>query len=251
MSTFIAWRLAKFLVFALFCGGLFGVVVGKTRRRRVLAAYALVMPGFVGSWMLMKERGLSLGIPFVAVSLVLSASAMHMAFLCAHLPAPRAITPRLTLGCLFATIALMVIRPSEPWLIAAIVGCALLAGWAVAAALWNGTDADPSFEAHRTAVRSFRVIARLEGLSLLLMVGLSMPLRMVGFDIDGDSNIIAWAHGVLVIAYVQALFGVAGLLRWSTGRRVWGLLAGLVPVGTFAFERWAMGSSPPRDSRSI
>jgi len=83
---------------------------------------------------------------------------------------------------------------------------------------------------------SFLWVARLEGLSLLLLMGVAMPLKY-GMGFEHATQVPGWAHGVLFIAYV-ALLGVVGLRSgWSLARIAAGFVAAFVPFGTFVFER--------------
>lgn len=88
------------------------------------------------------------------------------------------------------------------------------------------------------ALRGFRALAWAEGGSLLLMVAVAMPLRAAtGFDLDGDSQLLGWVHGALVLAYLQALASTGRLRGWPKRRWAAGLLAALVPGGVIWFDR--------------
>lgn len=85
-------------------------------------------------------------------------------------------------------------------------------------------------------LRAFLWVARLEGLSLLLLMGVAMPLKY-GAGFEHATQVPGWAHGVLFMAYV-VLLAVVGLQQgWSVLRLAAGLLASFVPFGTFLFER--------------
>ena len=85
----------------------------------------------------------------------------------------------------------------------------------------------------------FLWVARLEGLSLLVLFGVAMPLKY-GL---GWSHATWWPgllHGLLFMAYIGATLLVAQVERWSAGTSALAFAASLVPFGTFAFERRAM-----------
>ena len=83
---------------------------------------------------------------------------------------------------------------------------------------------------------TFLWVARAEGLSLLLLFGVAMPLKY-GAGFEHATWWPGMAHGVLFLAYVAALAVVGRAEGWTVVRIGLGLLASLVPFGTFAFER--------------
>lgn len=89
-----------------------------------------------------------------------------------------------------------------------------------------------------TTERLFFAIARAEGLSLLALLFVTMPLKY-GAGIPGPTTWVGWAHGVLFVAYVVLLAAAAWAGRWSIGRTAAGFAASFVPFGTFWFERTA------------
>jgi integral membrane protein len=79
-------------------------------------------------------------------------------------------------------------------------------------------------------------IARAEGLSLLLLFGVAMPLKY-GM---GWAHATWWpgmAHGLLFLAYVAALSVLAHAESWPRTQVGAAFVASLVPFGTFLFER--------------
>lgn len=82
----------------------------------------------------------------------------------------------------------------------------------------------------------FVSIARAEGLSLLLLFGVAMPLKY-GAGITSAVVWPGWLHGVLVITYTLALGSVGRVEGWTWGRMIQGFVASLLPFGTFWFER--------------
>jgi integral membrane protein len=83
---------------------------------------------------------------------------------------------------------------------------------------------------------TFLWVARLEGLSLIVLMGIAMPLKY-GLGWEHATMVPGWAHGVLFVAYTALLFAVGFQQRWSLGRVVAGGAASLLPFGTFVFER--------------
>ena len=79
-------------------------------------------------------------------------------------------------------------------------------------------------------------IARLEGSSLLLLMGVCMPLKYLGGWPLGV-EVVGMAHGVLFLLYVAALAVVTFALRWPLMFSAGALLASVLPFGTFVVER--------------
>jgi len=84
------------------------------------------------------------------------------------------------------------------------------------------------------ALRRFEVMAFVVGVGLLILC-LEVVLHY-GFDNDA----LAWwspIHGVLYLLYVVATADLGMRVRWSLGRMVGVMLAGVVPFFSFVMER--------------
>ena len=79
-------------------------------------------------------------------------------------------------------------------------------------------------------------VARAEGVSLLLLFGVAMPLK---YALGNPILVpyVGWAHGVLVFLYLIALQSVARVEGWGVLRVALAFVASLLPFGTFVFER--------------
>jgi len=84
-------------------------------------------------------------------------------------------------------------------------------------------------------LKLFRATAILEGISYLLLFGITMPLKYWA-DIFEPNKIVGYAHGVLFMVYVA----MAVVFCW---RHKWGLkqftilfMASLLPFATFYVE---------------
>lgn len=82
----------------------------------------------------------------------------------------------------------------------------------------------------------FLWIARLEGISLLVLFFVAMPLKY-GAGWEHATTPPGWAHGVLFVAYVAAAALLARAESWSLPFTGLAMLASFVPFGTFALER--------------
>lgn len=85
-------------------------------------------------------------------------------------------------------------------------------------------------------VRWFLWVARAEGISLLLLFGVAMPLKYV-FDLPEFVKPVGMAHGALFVVYGLALWHTARLEGWTALRIILGFVASLLPFGTFVYER--------------
>lgn len=92
-----------------------------------------------------------------------------------------------------------------------------------------------------TSVDRLRLVAFLEGVSFLLLLGVAMPLKYLA-SLPIAVRIVGAVHGVLFLLFCLLLVLVMRERRWSLGRGAAGLLASLIPFGTFIidarFKRW-------------
>jgi integral membrane protein len=85
-------------------------------------------------------------------------------------------------------------------------------------------------------LRWMLVLGRLEGISLLLLLGVTMPLKYLA-GMPAISAWMGWIHGLLFMTFLVALSSARRTEGWSHGRQAWGVLAAVLPFGTFLFER--------------
>jgi integral membrane protein len=86
------------------------------------------------------------------------------------------------------------------------------------------------------AVRRFRVVSLIEGVSYLVLVGVAMPLKYAA-GMPSAVRVVGMAHGVLFVAFVLALGAAAQAERWPPRRSVVAMIAALLPLGAFWLER--------------
>jgi integral membrane protein len=87
----------------------------------------------------------------------------------------------------------------------------------------------------RKALGFFKVMAILVGIGLLVLC-LGMVLKY-GYDKPGLSDFWDQKHGLLYMVYVFATANLGFTMRWSPGRMVAVMLAGVVPFLSFWAER--------------
>ncbi len=99
----------------------------------------------------------------------------------------------------------------------------------------------------------FRIISMVEGVSLLLLLFIAMPIKY-GLDYPLAVTVMGWAHGLLFLAYVYLAMNVAETLRWSQLQLFGAVLLGMLPFGCFLMEkrlkRLALQASPNISSAS-
>ncbi|MDR6804084.1 integral membrane protein [Dyadobacter sp. BE34] len=90
----------------------------------------------------------------------------------------------------------------------------------------------------KSALGRLRIIAFLEGISFILLLGVAMPLKYFA-GIPQAVRIVGMAHGVLFVLFVLLLIQVATEKSWSFKKSALSFLSSLVPFGTFyADSRW-------------
>lgn len=87
-----------------------------------------------------------------------------------------------------------------------------------------------------SAIGRLRLIAMVEGVSFLVLLGIAMPLKYVaGYAMA--VKVVGWAHGVLFVLFGAALAHVWFTAQWSIGRVAAVFIASLVPFGPFLIDR--------------
>ncbi|MFP2961531.1 DUF3817 domain-containing protein [Myxococcus sp. 1LA] len=86
-----------------------------------------------------------------------------------------------------------------------------------------------------TPLGRFRAVALAEGLSVIALFFIAMPLKYAA-GMPQAVKFTGWVHGLLFVLYLFALMEAAIVHRWSFLRVVGGVFASLLPFGTFVFE---------------
>ncbi len=85
-------------------------------------------------------------------------------------------------------------------------------------------------------VKIFKGISFLEGVSLLLLFFVAMPLKYM-FDMPEYVRPVGMAHGILFIIYVLLTIMVTFELKWNAKTVAIVLLCSIIPFGTFYMEK--------------
>src|SRR5215475_349194 len=88
------------------------------------------------------------------------------------------------------------------------------------------------------ALIRFRVMAWIDGVFLLVLVFIAVPLKYLA-DSPTMVAIVGPIHGFLYMIYLVTAFDLAVRARWPFVRTVLVLLAGTIPVMSFVAERKA------------
>ena len=87
-----------------------------------------------------------------------------------------------------------------------------------------------------TSLGRLRLIGFLEGVSLLVLLGIAMPLKYMAGQ-PAAVRYVGMAHGVLFVLYVLLVIQVAIQYRWSLGKAALAMVASVFPFGTFWAEK--------------
>ena len=87
-----------------------------------------------------------------------------------------------------------------------------------------------------TSLGRLRLIGFLEGVSLLVLLGIAMPLKYLAGQ-PAAVRYVGMVHGLLFVLYVLLVVAMAVERRWSFGKTALALAASVVPFGTFWADR--------------
>ncbi|WP_207492199.1 DUF3817 domain-containing protein [Aridibaculum aurantiacum] len=87
-----------------------------------------------------------------------------------------------------------------------------------------------------TAIGRLRLTGIAEGISLLVLLFIAMPLKYLA-DMPLMVKWVGWAHGVLFIAFIAAAFFVYLQKKISFKMVAIAFVAAFLPFGTFWFDK--------------
>ncbi|MGD1839783.1 MAG: DUF3817 domain-containing protein [Thermonemataceae bacterium] len=94
-----------------------------------------------------------------------------------------------------------------------------------------------------TPLGRFRLVALLEGISFLLLLGVAMPLKYI-WEQPLAVRYVGWAHGLLFILYFFLLVPLAIEQSWPWKKTAWASIAAFLPFGTFVLEKQLQREKP-------
>lgn len=87
-----------------------------------------------------------------------------------------------------------------------------------------------------TNIGRFRLLAFLEGMSLIALVFIGMPMKYM-YSNPALVKSIGPLHGLLFLFYVAYTFNIAAEHQWKFTQTTWKvLLASFIPFGTFYID---------------
>jgi len=89
-------------------------------------------------------------------------------------------------------------------------------------------------------LRFFRALSLLEGVSFLLILFVTMPLKYL-YDYPQANKVIGMIHGVLFIAYVVMTLMLKPEQKWPVKDTAIILLCSIIPFGTFWMDKKYLG----------
>ncbi|MDX2092303.1 MAG: DUF3817 domain-containing protein [Kofleriaceae bacterium] len=90
--------------------------------------------------------------------------------------------------------------------------------------------------ASSSALRRFRIVSLLEGLSYVGLLGVAMPLKYLAGQPEAVMH-LGRVHGLLFVLFVIALIGVSSEQQWRARASGTAMLAAILPLGAFWLER--------------
>lgn len=87
----------------------------------------------------------------------------------------------------------------------------------------------------KSHIGRLRIIAFLEGCSLLLLVFIAMPVKYL-LGIPEATMAIGMIHGVLFVLFIAATIVISILQKWSIGRAFLVMASSVFPFGTFYID---------------
>lgn len=86
------------------------------------------------------------------------------------------------------------------------------------------------------ALQQLRLIGIIEGVSYLVLLFISMPLKYI-YKFPKPVIVNGWIHGVLFVLLAAAIIYVWIIRKWPFKRAFVAGLASIIPFGTFWFDK--------------
>lgn len=87
----------------------------------------------------------------------------------------------------------------------------------------------------KTSIGRLRVIALVEGISFIALLGIAMPLKYFA-GMPQAVTFTGWLHGILFIAFCIALTQAHQEAKWGSWQSGTVLIAALLPFGPFVID---------------
>lgn len=80
-----------------------------------------------------------------------------------------------------------------------------------------------------------RLIGLAEGISLLILLGIAMPLKYMLGQPEAV-RIVGWIHGLLFVLFIAAVLLAYQQRNWPLKKVAFAFIAAFLPFGTFVFD---------------
>ncbi len=87
----------------------------------------------------------------------------------------------------------------------------------------------------KKTLKNFRLLAMIEGISLLTLLFIAMPLKYYA-DITQIVPIIGMIHGLLFMAFMVSSLNISHKLNWPIFFWLLVFISSIVPAGTFLMD---------------
>jgi len=94
-----------------------------------------------------------------------------------------------------------------------------------------------------SALVQLRVVGLLEGVSLLVLLFIAMPLKYLG-GIPDAVRVVGSLHGLFFLMFLVALFRAASEFDWPPRRYLTVAIVAVVPFGVFWLDRTLKSEEP-------
>ncbi|HEY0042123.1 MAG TPA: DUF3817 domain-containing protein [Flavisolibacter sp.] len=88
----------------------------------------------------------------------------------------------------------------------------------------------------KNALPLLRKVGLLEGISLLVLLFIAMPLKYVWGE-PGAVKIVGWIHGALFVLFMLLVLRVYEQRAWPFKKVILAFIAAFLPFGTFVFDK--------------
>jgi integral membrane protein len=85
-------------------------------------------------------------------------------------------------------------------------------------------------------LKTFKIVAFLEGTSFIAMMLVGMPLKYIGGN-DILIKSLGMPHGILFVGYIILAFLIQNQMKWSVKDMAIVLVCSLIPFGTFWMDK--------------
>ena len=99
----------------------------------------------------------------------------------------------------------------------------------------------------QTQLGRLRLIAFVEGISFLIILFVTMPLKY-WMDYPTPNKFFGMSHGILFIWYVWAVLRITYMHKWKLSKAFLALVASIVPFGTFWADKYLFQDGGKREA---